>query len=120
MVALRFTPEVVGMQLTAEWFQAVVKGLRSDEKASRHHDKRKEGRVGVPCFVDLVPVVFHDRGLKVLRVKVRDISPSGMGFISHTKLEVGNELVCKLPCENRPLIQVVMTVRHCLKISEEL
>jgi hypothetical protein len=108
------------MQLSAELFEEIVRTLHSDEKHSLRHEKRKEGRVGVRCSIEITPRIFDDSGQTTLRVKVRDISPSGMGFTNHDRMAIGLELICKLPCEHGHKLEVVMIVRHCVKISQGL
>ncbi len=108
------------MQLSAEMLQEIIKTLRSDERSSSRHGMRKEGRVGVRCAVDLVPHTFDDNGAKIIKVKVRDVAPSGIGFISRTSMTVGQELICRLPTEGGAITEVPMTVRHCHRISKDL
>jgi hypothetical protein len=63
------------MQLSAELFEQIVRCLCSDERDSTRHGKRKEGRVGVRCSIDVTPRIFDDNGQRTLTVKIRDISP---------------------------------------------
>ncbi len=95
-------------------------GLHSDEKMSPRHEKRKEGRVGVRCSVEIIPRLCNDDGDKPVRVKVRDISSSGIGLLTHLHIDVGVEMICPLPCEDGSRVQVVMTVRHCYQVSKGL
>jgi hypothetical protein len=108
------------MQLSAELFSNIVSTMQSDERHSVRHEKRKEGRVGVRCSIEIIPQILSDAGERKVAVTVRDISPSGMGFIAHEKMPVGQKLLCRLPCENLTTIDVMMTVRHCLKLSSSL
>jgi c-di-GMP-binding flagellar brake protein YcgR len=108
------------MQLSAELFKRIVSTLSSDEKSCSRHEKRKEGRVGLRCSVDITPEIFSDSGMKTTRVVVRDISPSGMGFVAHEHIAVGTKLICPLPCENNTSVEVVMLVRHSGRISKGL
>jgi hypothetical protein len=108
------------MQLSAELFRSIVGSLSSDERSCARHEKRKEGRVGMRCTVELVPQVFDDSGQKTLRVCVRDISPSGMGFTEHNPMSVGTELVCLLPREDDTVAQICMIVRHCVRVARGL
>jgi hypothetical protein len=108
------------MQLSAEMFRRIVDNLRTDERTCTRHEKRKEGRVGMRCAVNVMPKIFDDKGQRTLQVKVRDISQSGMGFLTHEQMAVGLELICKLPCDDNTDVEVIMTVRHCVKISKGL
>jgi hypothetical protein len=108
------------MQLTAEWFDQIVKSLRSDERNSSRHGLRKEGRVGVRCSVDVIPRVFSDDGETVVRVKIRDISHSGIGFTSRVKMTLGHEMICRLPGDNNSTVEVPMTIRHCNRLAKGL
>jgi hypothetical protein len=108
------------MQLSADLFRRIVETLHSDEGICSRHEERSEGRVGVRCWVEVTPCILDDPGRKTVRVTVRDISSSGMGFIAHDQMAVGAELNCKLPFANNTSIEVVMTVRHCAKISKGL
>ena len=108
------------MQLSAEMFRRIVHSLRTDERTCSRHEKRREGRVGLRCTVDVSPKAFDDNGQRNLRVTVRDISPSGMGFLTHEQMPAGLELICKLPCDDNTGVEVAMTVRHCVRISKGL
>jgi hypothetical protein len=108
------------MQLSAELFSRVVQTMHSDERNSPRHEKRKEGRVGVRCSIEVIPQIICDIGERKIRVKVRDISPSGMGFIAYEKMGIGEKLLCRLPCEDMTNVEVLMTVRHCIKLSTSL
>ena len=107
-------------QLSAELFCQIIMGLQSDERMSARHEKRKEGRAGVRCSIDVVPRVCADGGNKSTHVKVRDISPSGIGFISHMRMEVGMALGSKLPRTDGQKVDLIMIVRHCTQVSKGL
>jgi len=107
-------------QLSAELFSQIVMGLQSDERASARHGKRKEGRVGVSCSIQVTPPLCDDNGPKTTRVKVRDISQSGIGFIAHMRMDVGLELECTLPRSDGTTVEIKLVVRHCVQVSKGL
>jgi c-di-GMP-binding flagellar brake protein YcgR len=80
------------MHLNAALFERVIQSLRSDERNSKRHENRREGRVGIRCQVELTPKLFDDSGQKTVRVTVRDLSASGIGFVSNVAMAVGTEL----------------------------
>ena len=108
------------MQLSAELFRRIVDTLHSDERTCSRHEKRREGRAGLRCSVELIPRIFGDNGRKPIAATVRDISPSGMGFILHQRVAVGVELVCRLPVDDKTAIEVIMAICHCGRLSKDL
>jgi len=108
------------MELTAEIFQQIVSGLRSDERNSAKHGNRKEGRVGVRYWVDLAPPVGSGVRLNATKVMVRDLSPSGIGFACRDKLNVGLDMVCCLPNLAGSITEVPLRIQHCTQVAKNL
>jgi hypothetical protein len=108
------------MKLSAELFRSIVDTLKSDDHGPTRHEKRKEGRVGVRYSVDVTAIATDNSGHKTATVWVRDISPSGMGFVTAQPMKVGVRLVCRLPREDGSPVGIVMTVRQCRQLSKEL
>jgi hypothetical protein len=108
------------MQLSAEMFHQIILGLHSDEATSKRHEKRREGRVGVRCKVEVIPILFDDRGPAPIQVRVRDMSASGIGFLSDCPMEIGVDVICRMPRQDGTKTDLPMKVRHCLQVGRQL
>jgi hypothetical protein len=65
-------------------------------------------------------MIYGDDGPSSVRVTVRDISASGLGFISHQAMEAGTELICKLLRFDQTKVELKMKIRHCVPVSKGL
>jgi hypothetical protein len=81
------------MRLSAEIFQQIVDALRSDRKSDR--DKRLEPRVGMAGEATLVSRREDGRPVSA-RVRVRDVSRSGIGIIHSRRFAQGQPLIIQL------------------------
>jgi hypothetical protein len=50
----------------------------------------------------------------------RQHAASGIGFSSHIYMKVGLEVNCRLPLENNTWIEMVMIIRHCVRLTSKL
>jgi hypothetical protein len=104
------------MQLTGELYEQVVRAIRSGPR--RSNDGRRLARAGVVLAVIIL------RGRKRERrvgVRVRDVSPTGLGFISTEPLTTGEEVVIEL--ERRggaPPLHIVGRVQHCEQVAHRV
>jgi hypothetical protein len=106
------------MQLSAEMFEAIVKNLKGSAPEGR--DKRREPRAGLCGKADMIPISLDQRVAKSCLVRVRDLSPRGIGLVHNKRLGVDTQFAIQLPCGNNARITVVYTVRHCKTLSPDL
>jgi hypothetical protein len=116
----RFSVDGLRMQLATELFRQVMDGMNSNTQTTSPHERRKEARVGVSCSLELTPQHVGGDARQAIRVKVRDISPSGMGFVTHRHMDAGSSLLCSLPRQGGVPVDVMMIVRHCTRIAADL
>ena len=76
--------------------------------------------MAIRCSIEIKSGTYDDKGQKTVRVKVRDISASGVGFISHEHFEVGMPMASRLPRQSGDWLHIKMTVRRCVKVASGL
>jgi hypothetical protein len=102
------------MRLSAEMFNTIVAGLKSDSRSAK--DKRKEPRVGVAGDAPLVSVGEGGRRISGT-VRVRDLSPTGIGIIFNQELPAKQRFVIQLLHEDNQPLWLVCKAAHCRAID---
>ncbi|MGA2501494.1 MAG: hypothetical protein ABSH20_27450 [Tepidisphaeraceae bacterium] len=107
-------------KLTAELFREIVASLRSDTTATRIHENRREGRVGLRVNLDLIVCACDDAGEERVTVWVRDISIRGVGFVCSTRMAEGLEFIAQFAREIQPAVSILYKVQYCRRITHDL
>ena len=104
------------MQLTGELYEQVVRAIRSGPR--RSNDGRRLARAGVGLAVIILRGRKRERRVPV---RVRDVSPTGLGFISTEPLATSEEVVIEL--ERRggaPPLHIIGRVQHCEHVAHRV
>jgi hypothetical protein len=110
----------MSMKLSADLFNQITSTLRSDVHKVKGSEKRAQGRVGLRCSMELTPCVFSDSGSPRLMVWVRDISATGIGFVSAKPVGSDVEFIAQFERQGEGPLAVLYKVRHVRKISTDL
>lgn len=98
------------MRLSAELFEQIVAALKSD--TNRDRDKRGEPRVGMAGEATLVSLGTDGKRASV-RVRVRDVSHSGIGLHHHAPFPLKHKLFLQLPSVGYEPICLVCITAYC-------
>ncbi len=102
------------MRLSAQMYQQILKGLRSD--SHREKDKRREPRVGMAGEVDFVTIT--ELGKRVAGIaKVRDVSRSGIGLLFSHHIASHQRFVVQLESSSGEPIWLVCNAAHCRAVE---
>jgi hypothetical protein len=102
------------MRLSAEMFDQIVAALKSD--SHRDKDKRREPRVGMAGEADLVTV--GENGKRAAgKVRVRDISASGIGIVFSQNLNKDQRFVIQLESAAGEPVWLVCLTAYCKKAN---
>ena len=82
------------MALTSQQFEMMASDMRSERKGGV--DRRRHARAGVRVRLEVLPVVNGVAG-RPFAVFTRDLSKSGMSFLSDARFEAGSHVVWELP-----------------------
>jgi hypothetical protein len=105
------------MKLTGEQFQQIIAQLTSDTR-DKHHDKRKEPRVGIRAKGLITPHLKDGRDTRPLNVTIRDLSPSGICVIAPVPLLKSSTFTLKLVRLEETMLLANFEVRHCKLLAE--
>jgi hypothetical protein len=72
------------------------------------------------CHHDDFRTVSSNIQMKVIRVMVRDVSSSGIGFTCHEKLTVGLEMNLCLPDYDSATVEVPTRIVNCTQVSQDM
>jgi hypothetical protein len=100
------------MQLSPELFEEILRFTRPDP----HEEMRKAPRIPLTATI----VAQQAGGGGDVRVRVRDMSPEGMGVMSTRPFDVGDRFVAILPRGTEPDVTVVCEVRHCTRVADAI
>jgi hypothetical protein len=98
------------MRLSAELFQEISDALTSDRRSDR--DKRREPRVGMAAEAVMVTAMSDGRR-KSQRVRIRDISQSGMGICFNKRFSKDQRFIIQLQSINGDPIWLVCVAAYC-------
>lgn len=82
-------------------------------------EKRRSTRMQVQAKVDATRIV-QGRVAQSFSLLTRDISMMGLGLIQGVRVEAGDELVVILPRLKGPAFHVIVAVRHCRDLADNL
>jgi hypothetical protein len=111
----RVVADIAFMQLSAETYLQLVQALKSEPRRGR--EQRGKARVGIggPLSIQLV------EGAKLrapVTVRLRDLSPEGIGITSAQALKSGTRFVVALPRLQGEALVLVCEVRHCDRVAD--
>jgi hypothetical protein len=102
------------MRLSAEMYDQITAALKSDLHGNK--DKRREPRVGLAGEVGYVTVT--DKGKRMAGVvRVRDVSPSGIGLFFSEQIAKEQRFVLQLASSNRKPLWLVCLAAYCRKVD---
>ena len=104
------------MRLSAELFQQISDALISDGRSER--DKRREPRVGMAGEALMVTLMSNGRR-ESRRVRIRDISRSGMGICYHQRFAKDQRFIVQLQSINGDPIWLVCIAAYCRKAETD-
>jgi hypothetical protein len=102
------------MRLSAELFEQIVVALKSDTSSDR--DKRLEPRVGMAGEATLVSLGTDGKRTSV-RVRVRDVSHSGIGLHHHTHFALKHKFFLQLQSDGREPMCLVCVTAYCRRLG---
>ncbi len=104
------------MRLSAEMFEEIVGSLRSDGRSSA--EKRSEPRVGLSAEVLMISA--RDRVRRGgIRMRVRDISHSGVGLYHSKRLGKEQRFIVELPTIRDQPIWLVCVTAYCRRTEKD-
>ena len=101
------------MRMSAEMYEQIVAALKSD--SHRDKDKRREPRVGLAGEVDYVTVEEGKRIAGVVRV--RDVSPSGIGLFFSRQIGKRQRFVVQLHGNDDEPMWLVCQAAYCRRVE---
>ena len=104
------------MRLSAEMFEQIVDALRSDGK--RERDKRLEPRVGLAGEATLISAAPDGRRLET-RVRVRDVSRSGIGLSFATPVAKDQRIIVQLQSAHDEPIWLICVAAYCRRVEQD-
>ncbi len=102
------------MRVSVELYDQIVSALRSDKSGDK--DKRREPRVGLTGEANLITVGADGKRLAGT-VRIRDVSPGGIGLFFNQPLEKGQRFVLQLEAMNGDRLWLVCHAAHTKKIE---
>lgn len=102
------------MKLSAELFNQIVAALKSD--GADPHAHRHEPRVGLAAEVTLVNTTGP--GPRVSKVKVRNISRTGLGLFHCQHMLKGQKFILLLQGSGDKTIWMVCSAAYCRKVDD--
>ena len=104
------------MRLSAELFQQISEALISDARSER--DKRAEPRVGMAGEATLV-TLMSDGTRTIVRVRVRDISHSGLGLYYNKRFTQDQRFIIQLQSLCGDPIWLVCITAYCRRAESD-
>lgn len=98
------------MALTAEQFSQLIGGI-----AGGRADLRRAERISREAPAAIIPLVDGRPGSPV-SVRIRDLSPRGVGMMYHSTMERGTQFILRLARADNQLIPLLCHVCHSRKV----
>lgn len=105
------------MELTADLYEQVIRAIRPGPR--RTNDARRLARVGVAFRLTLKRGRTPAAGASIV-VRLRDLSPTGVGLIASQPLKYGERIVAQLPRAAELPLEILGEVRFCTQVEERL
>ena len=104
-------------QYSGDWFESLVNSVKS--MPVNGHDKRSSPRVGLSLTVDICDL--HDgQAIRVGTVRLRDVSRTGVGFVTSKRLKPGGQFCLSFPRVDAPPLLIGYQCIHCRSVSERI
>jgi c-di-GMP-binding flagellar brake protein YcgR len=104
------------MVLSADVFDGILKCLKTEQQGANH---RKTPRISIRARVTMIPIV-NNAAAPAIQAWSRDISKTGIGFLSNTPLMVGQHVVLELQREDARPMRLLCEVLRKERVNDEL
>jgi hypothetical protein len=102
--------------LTGEWFENLIRSVNTRETGDQ---RRRVPRIGVRFSAEMFQV-DGDRVLPPVAIRIRDISPLGIGFTHTRRLQKGTRFIIQLPQEELAPLRILCEVRNCQMVADQV
>lgn len=107
------------MALTAEMFNQIMKGFKSDH-GRRANEQRTNPRVGIHGRADFRLLPLTPGGVRPINVWVRDLSHDGIGIMHSVALPAGTRFVISFSQKGEKPLNIIYAVAHTAQVSKGL
>lgn len=107
------------MDLSAEQFAQIVTSLDTEPQAQTGENQRRRPRAELDTQASLIPLSDHSAPGAV-SVKVRDLSPSGIGFLHDRRMGLDEQFALLLPRDGDTPAVVLCTVAFWQPLARNL
>ena len=102
--------------LTGEWFENLIRSVNTRETGDQ---RRRVPRIGVRFSAEMFEV-DGDRVLPPVTIRIRDISPLGLGFSHNRRLRKGRRFIIQLPQEELAPLRILCEVKNCETVADQV
>lgn len=102
--------------LTGEWFENLIRSVNTRETGDQ---RRRVPRIGVRFATEMFQV-DGDRVLPPVSIRIRDISPLGIGFTHIRRLQKGTRFIIQLPQEELLPLRILCEVKNCTMVADQV
>jgi hypothetical protein len=102
--------------LTGEWFENLIRSVNTRETGDQ---RRRVPRIGVRFATDMFQV-DGDGVLPPVSIRIRDISPLGIGFTHTRRLQKGTRFIIQLPQEELAPLRILCEVKNCQMVADQV
>jgi PilZ domain len=102
--------------LTGEWFEDLIRSVNTRETGDQ---RRRVPRIGVRFSAEMFEV-DGERVLPPVTIRIRDISPLGLGFSHNRRLRKGTRFIIQLPQEELAPLRILCEVKNCETVADQV
>ena len=102
--------------LTGEWFENLIRSVNTRETGDQ---RRRVPRIGVRFSTEMFQV-DGDGVLPPVSIRIRDISPLGIGFTHTRRLRKGTRFIIQLPQEELAPLRILCEVKNCQMVADQV
>jgi len=102
--------------LTGEWFEDLIRSVNTRETGDQ---RRRVPRIGVRFSAEMFEV-DGERVLPPVTIRIRDISPLGLGFSHNRRLRKGRRFIIQLPQEELAPLRILCEVKNCETVADQV
>jgi hypothetical protein len=102
--------------LTGEWFENLIRSVNTRETGDQ---RRRVPRIGVRFSAEMFQV-DGERVLPAVSIRIRDISPLGLGFTHARRMRKGTRFIIQLPQEELAPLRILCEVRNCEMVADQV